>query len=84
MSNRLYVIGTITVVVGIYLLAIRPDETPPHWEDVCVSEVFSHNYPLMVWTGKSFVTVQRPIYKCVETERQCLVGEDYKGEKVCL
>lgn len=59
------------------------DETPPHFENVCVKEEFSYFITTFVQSGNAMIPIMTPVYECVETEVQCVYGDDYTGDKSC-
>ena len=71
------------ILTAALLLTACKDETPPHWEDVCVKQEFSHFITTFVMAGKAMVPVNTPVYRCTETERQCVVGADFQGDRQC-
>ena len=70
-------------LLAVLTLAACKDETPPHWEDVCVKQEFSHFITTFVTSGKVMVPTNTPVYRCAETERQCVVGADFQGDRQC-
>jgi hypothetical protein len=58
-----------------FLLIGCADESPPHWDDVCVK---SHTMFIMIPQPKGGI-IMIPNTVCDARERMCVVGKDYKG-----
>lgn len=71
------------LIAAALFLAGCKDETPPHWEDVCTEQVFSHFITTFISTGKTMMPINTPVYRCAKTERKCVVGKDFMGVKEC-
>jgi hypothetical protein len=58
-----------------FLLVGCADESPPHWDDVCVK---SYTTFILIPQGKGGV-IFVPNTICSERERMCVIGKDYRG-----
>ena len=73
----------IAAALAIIGLTACKDETPPHWQNVCLETEFSHFITTFTYIGKVMVPIQTPIYRCVKMERRCLAGSDFEGDIKC-
>ena len=65
-------------VVAALALSGCSNDSPPHWESVCVA---SHEttifMPMVIGKSVMIMPMQEPV--CDQYERRCMVGPDYKG-----
>lgn len=82
LSALLYAIF-ISIPVFTFIILIQPDDTPPHYADVCVDSTTTMQ-PMWFPNGNGGMRmVLMPQTTCHAYEPQCTWGADYIGEKRC-
>lgn len=82
MRHILFLGALVGACIAVAILA-QHDETPPHWEEVCVKQEFSHVITTFVYVNKIMMPINTPVYDCMKTERQCVAGKDFDGVREC-
>lgn len=69
--------------LAVLALAACKDERPPRWGQVCVATEDHISVMLLPGANGSLQTIPYVDSRCVRHEWQCLVGDDFQGERQC-